>query len=169
MADYPKNYGRFADARVWSVGDKCVQCPDAEGADQKEVDEKYYASIKESQCDLVDEKRWTACLSHLTKAPTLEKPKITQIDGGWKVAPRTVSILVLDYYIRPTDGTFKYTIVAGNPQTGAGDFIQYDTTSTPLEWPETVLNYFLWKLSTRYGMFIGNQFLAQFSKQQDAA
>lgn len=174
--DYPKNYGRFATARVWTLGDQCVPCPDVDNGkckgyqSQEEVNQEYYANIREYEVDLVDDKRWGASLNHLTKMPTLKKPKITQIDGGWKVAPRDVSVLVLDYYIRPREGTFVYTITAGDPQTGAGDFIQYDAASSvQLEWPETVLNYFLWKLSTRYGLFIGNQFLSQFSKTQEAA
>ena len=78
--------------------------------------------------------------------------------------------IAFDWYKVPKEGTFVYTVVLGNPQTGAGDFIQYDAVnSIPLEWPETVLNYFLWKLATRYGIFIGNTFLAQFAKQQEDA
>lgn len=174
--DYPKDYGRFASAAVWSLKEQCVPCPDVDNGkckgykSQEEVNEEYYKNIQERQVDLIDEQRWKSCLTHLTKNPTLDNPKITQIDGGWKVAPRDVSILVLDYYIQPMEGTFKYSLVAGNPQTGAGDFIQYDAAaSTPLQWPETVLNFFLWKLATRYGLFIGNTFLSQFAKQQEAA
>lgn len=174
--DYPKNYGRFATARVWTLGDECVPCPNVDNGkckgyqSQQEVNEDYYQNIREYEVDLVDDKRWGACLNHLTKMPTLQKPKILQIDGGWRVAPRTVSVLVLDYYVRPRLGTFVYTVTAGNPQTGAGDFIQFDANaSVSLEWPETVLNYFLWKLGTRYGLFISNQFLSQFAKTQEAA
>lgn len=175
LVEYPDNYGRYASTRVFSINNDVVPCPDVDNGKcegfetQQEVNEEYYANILERTVDLIDEQRWAACLEHLTKNPTLKNPKITQIDGGWKVAPRTVSVLVLDYYIRPTEGTFKYTIAPGNPQTGAGDFIQYDPTSIPLQWPETVLNYFLWKLATRYGLFIGNQFLSQFSAQQEKA
>ncbi len=173
--EQPKNYDRWASARVWSIKEQCVPCPDVDNGkckgykNQEEVNEEYYANIKESVVDLIDEQRWAACLSHLTKMPTLTKPKMTQIDNGWKVTPRTVSIIVLDYYKQPRDGEFKYTVVPGNPQTGAGDFIQFDPTSLPLEWPDSVLNYFLWKLATRYGLFIGNTFLSQFAKQQEAA
>ena len=172
----PKNYGRWATARIWTVDGSCIPCGDAvngkskEFKSKEEVTEEYYSRIKEAEVDLVDNKRWAACLSHLTKNPTLEKPKMTQVDGGWRVAPRTVSVIALDWYKEPKEGTFVYTEVAGDPQTGAGDFIQYDAVnSVPLEWPATVLNYFLWKLGVRYGLFINNQFLSQFSEQKMTA
>lgn len=175
VAKYPGDYGRLASAAVWSLNDAAIPCPNVddgkcEGFEtQSEVDEKFYENIVERQVDLIDEKRWKACLTHLTKKPTLLRPKMTQIDGGWNLAPRTASVLVLDYYIVPTDGEFKYTVVPGDPQTGAGDFIQYDPSSTPLQWNSVVLNYFLWKLALRYGIFIGNTFLAQFAEKQKAA
>ena len=169
---YPKDYGRYASAAVWSIRNQCVPCPDVDNGKckgyktQEEVNEEYYRNIEERQVDLIDEQRWKACLTHLTKMPTIQAPKITQIDGGWKVAPKDVSIIVLDYYKVPAEGTFLYTVEPGNPQTGSGDYIIFNTSSVSLEWPETVLNYFLWKLAKRYGVFIGNQFLAQFSEQQ---
>lgn len=172
----PAKYGRFANAAVWTLGKKCVPCANVNNGkcagykEQQEINEEYYKNIKETQIDLVDLNRWQACLEHLTKKPTLDKPKMVQVDGGWRVAPRDVSIVVLYWYAEPRQGTFNYTVVPGNPQTGAGDFIQYDAaTSVELEWPETVLNYFLWKLATRYSIFIGNTFLSQFAKQQEAA
>jgi len=168
--NYPPNYGRFASAAVWSLNDQTVPCPESDDFEnQEEVDAKFYASVTEAPVDQIDEQRWKSCLVHKTKKPTLAAPKITQIDGGWKVAPREVSVIVLDYYTKPVDGTFKYTLVPGDPQTGAGDFIQYDPSSIPLEWNEVVLNYFLWKLATRYSIFIGNTFLAQFAEKQKTA
>lgn len=172
--NYPENYGRYASTRVFTINNECLPCKDVEGGacgngewkTDTEIAEEFYKSLVEVQCDLIDEQRWAACLNHLTKMPTLKAPKITQIDGGWKIAPRTVSVLVLDYYTRPIDGTFKYTISPANTDTGAGDEIIYDPTSVKLQWSESVLNYFLWSLAKRYGLFIGNEFLAQFSNEQ---
>jgi hypothetical protein len=176
VVDYPKNYGRFATASVWTLKENCVPCPDVNGGkcagykSKEQITEEYYSNIKEYTIDLIDAQRWGACLNHLTKSPKLSDPKMMQVDGGWRVAPRTVSIVVLYWYVQPREGTFVYTVTPGNPQTGAGDFLQYDANaSVPLEWPETTLNYFLWKLATRYGVFIGNTFLSQFAKQQEAA
>lgn len=173
---YPKNYGRYATASIWTINDRCVPCADVDNGKckglktQEEITEEYYKNVTEHQIDLVDIQRWTACLEHKTKKPSLKNPKMTQVNGGWNVAPRDVSIVVLYWYVQPKEGTFVYTVTPGNPQTGAGDFIQYDANaSVPLEWPETTLNYFLWKLAKRYGIFIGNTFLSQFAKQQEAA
>ena len=168
----PDTYSRWGTARIWTLGDKTIPCANVDGGkcegykSQEEINEEFYANIKEAEIDLIDDKRWAACLEHLTKMPTLAKPKTLQVDGGWRVAPRDVSIVALDWYKEPKEGTFKYTVVPGDPQTGAGDFIQYDPTSTPLEWPETVLNEFLWRLADRYGIFISNPTLSQLSKQQ---
>ncbi len=169
----PTNYGRFGSARIWTLDDQCVPCAEVDNGkckgwqSKEEVNEKFYENIKEAQIDLVDEQRWAACLEHLTKMPTLKRPKMTQIDDGWRVAPRTVSVVAFDWYKIPKEGTFNYTLVAGDPQTGAGDYIQYDAaSSTPLEWPETVLNYFVWYLGSRYGLFTQNAMILQFAEQQ---
>jgi hypothetical protein len=170
--DKPKDYGRWGSARIWTIKEQCVPCAEVDNGkcegwkSQEEINEEYYKNIEEAQIDLIDEQRWAACLKHLTKKPTLAKPKMTQIDGGWRVAPRTVSVVALDWYKVPKDGEFKYTIAAGNPQTGAGDYIIYDTSSQQLEWPEMVLNYFVWHLGSRYGLFTNNQLILQFAEQQ---
>lgn len=165
----PTGYGRWGSARIWTIKEQCVPCAESKGfKTQEEITAEYLSEIKEFPVDLVDEQRWAACLNHLTKSPTLSNPKMTQIDNGWRVAPRSVSIVALDWYKIPKEGTFIYTEVAGDPASGEGDYIQYDANaSTPLEWPESVLNYFLWKLAKRYGIFIGNTFLSQFAKQEE--
>jgi hypothetical protein len=169
----PSTYSRWASARIWTINEATVPCAEVDGGKckgyktQAEVTEDYLKNIKEAQVDLIDEQRWAACLEHLTKNPTLAKPKMTQIDGGWRVAPRTVSVIALDWYKEPANGTFNYTVTPGNPQTGAGDFIQYDANNnTPLEWPETVINYFVWNLGVRYGCFISDDSKIKFSKMQ---
>lgn len=177
--DPPKDYGRYASARIIVQGaDTCIRCAglvtDADqGAcsetdveSQEAVTQKYYENICERQVDKIDDQRWGAVCDHLTHKPTLQNPKITQIDGGFKVAPRSVSVVVLDYYIRPTDAVFGYVKAPGNVQTGAGDQIIFDPKSTPLQWPSTVVNEFLIRLGERYGLFTRDQFMAQASTQQ---
>lgn len=171
----PDNYGRFSSTRVIVTGNSCVPCKEVDNGDcangnfksEEELAEDYYDSIIERNVELIDNIKWAACLSHETKCPTFDKPKITQIDGGWKVAPRKISVVVLDYYVRPQKGTFQYTIAPGDTNTGAGDYLIYDAAnSKPLEWPETVINEFLWRLSERFGLFTQQQFVAAFSTQQ---
>lgn len=169
---FPKDYDRFSSARIIRHNDTCVPCPDVDGGacdgfkTQEEVTDKYFDGLKESRVELVDNQRWAACLDHLTKKPTLEAPKMVQTKSGWNVAPRKVSVIVLDWYKRPKEGTFRYTITPGNPQTGAGDFLVYDDAlSEKLEWEESIINEFIWRLGERFGLFTYNQFTAQISTQ----
>src|SRR5438105_5880762 len=138
----PAEYGRYASARIIVHGSACLPCKDVDNGDCEElvlkekeaVEQKYYESICERQIDKIDDQRWGAVCEHLTKQPTLLNPKITQIDGGFKVSPRNVSVVVLDFYVRPKVSTFRYTIAPGNIQTGAGDEIIYNKNlSEPLE------------------------------------
>lgn len=192
----PDDYGRFASARIILENGKCVacrqlehdkkddkaqgQCDQTNTETQEQINADYYDRICERQIDKIDNQRWGAVCQHLTKAPTLDNPKLTQIGQSvpgknsttvqqisFKVAPRTVSVVVLDYYIRPTPATFVYDKVPGDPQTGAGDQIIYKRSqSTPFQWPSTMINEFLIRLGERYGLFTRDQFVAQTSTQQ---
>lgn len=174
LLNNPKDYGRFSSARIIvHKGDKCVPCPDVDNGScegfktQEEVTDEYFDKLKQFTVDLIDNQKWAGCLEHLTKQPTLRKPKMTQYDVGWKVAPRKVSVIVLDYYKKPKEGTFVYTITPGNPVTGAGDFLVYnDQQSQKLEWPETVINEFVIRLGERFGLYTRDQFVSAFSSQQ---
>ncbi len=170
--EQPKDYGRFSAARILVHNGECLKCAEAESIfSQEEVNDKYFDKLEQAQVDLVDDQKWGACLTHLTKKPSLKKPKMTQVvvggKNGWNVAPRKVSAIVLDYYTRPKEGTFVYTITPGNTTSGDGDFLQYDAVkSEQLQWPETVINEFIWRLGERFGLFTRDQFIAAFSTQQ---
>jgi len=127
--------------------------------------DRYKAGIFEATITKVESSKWSACLEHETKCPTFEAPKLTQYKEGYKVAPRSVSVIVLDYYQKPKKAKFAYTIAPGNPQTGAGDYLIYNqAASTQLEWPETMIPYFLGKLQEKYAKFTGNTQLLQMAK-----
>lgn len=167
-------YGRFASARILVDGqnetapDKSVDNGQCDGlkSDEERTDE-YWNSLSENNVVLVDNQKWAACLKHLTKKPTLDNPKMVQIDGGFNVAPRQVSVIVFDYYVEPEKATFLYTISPGNIQTGAGDQIIYDAkNSTPLQWPDSVRNEFIVRLGEAYNVFTRQEFWAQFSNKQ---
>lgn len=167
---YPNDYGAYSSARILlyegkTVGDKdCETCgskPEADEEERYQMVEKYLNGLEEVDCSKVDNSKWAACLSHLTKGPTLNSPKMTQNKDGLIVAPRRVSVVVLDYYTTPVDATFKYTISPGNVQTGAGDQLIYDPTSVPLQWKESMINEFVIRLGERYGIFTRQQFLTQ--------
>ncbi len=176
--NYPEKYQRFATAKllVSQNGNCCPdqtindgKCSNGDFKSQEEINEAYYDTIKERLIEKIDTQRWSACLEHLTKNPTLESPKMTQVNNGFKVAPRQVSVVVLYYFVKPIEGTFKYTTSPGNVQTGQGDQIIYNqTASQPLNWPETVKPEFIWRLGEIYGAFTKDQFLTAFSSQQKA-
>lgn len=163
FAKKPPDYGRFASARIvvhkdLTLPDKSIDNGKCEGwKTQEEITEEYYNNIKEFRVTQVDNQRWGAFTEHLTKGPTLSKPGITQINDGFKVAPRKVSVIALDYYVEPTPATFKYTIAPGNPQTGSGDQVIYDPTSIPLQWPEQMRKEILEELRKWYSMYTRDQ------------
>jgi hypothetical protein len=175
--DKDKAYGRFSAARIIVAGKVCVPCKDVDGGKcsngdftpPEQLAEDYYNSIEQTDVDLIDNQKWGACNAHKTKKPTLGKPKMRQIENGFEVAPREVSVIVLDYYRPPKEATFVYTTSPGNEQTGAGDMIIYDQkASQPLEWPFNVRDEFLVRLTERYALFTKDNFLSQFSAQQKA-
>lgn len=152
IVELPEFYGRFATAKILINGTQTVpskdveegKCCNGEWKSDSELAEDYYKNTKEAAIQMVDNQRWSACLEHLTKYPTFEKPKMTQINNQYKVAPREVSVVIVDYYRRPKDATFVYTLATPNLNTGAGGQIIYNkTASIPFEWSQTVKNEFL--------------------------
>lgn len=175
--DVNKPYGRFAAARIIVEKGKCLpdknvdkgKCANGKFKSQDQITEEYYNLIGQFDVDMIDNQKWGACMAHKTKGPTLEKPKIRQIEGGFEVAPREVSVIVLDYYRPPKDATFIYTKTPGDVQTGAGDNIIYDkANSQPLEWPFNVRDEFIIELGIAYSLFTREQFLAQMGLQKKA-
>lgn len=184
LAKYPKDnagnliYGAYKSARSLQHKDHCVcdeesdvyqdgKCASAaDTAIQKQKRlEAYKDGIVEVTINKVGSSHWGACLTHETKCPTFENPKLTQFKDGFKVAPRQVSVIVLDYYRNPVPAKFAYAIAPGNTQTGAGDYLIYDqANSRPLEWPESMIPYFLDKLQKKYAKFTGNTNLFQMNK-----
>jgi hypothetical protein len=124
-------------------------------------------NIKEFKVQMIDNQRWSAYCEHLTKGPTLEKPGITQINDYFRVAPRKVSVVVIDYYVEPKEATFKYTLTPGNVQTGSGDMIIYDANaSQKLEWPEQVRQEIMEELKSWYIERTKDQIFSVISAQQ---
>jgi hypothetical protein len=172
----PIDYGRFSSMSIVFSGEKTYPNPDVDSGkcdgwmDKESAVEEYYSSLVYSDVKLIDNDKWSACLQHLTKMPTLNKPKATQINEQWQVAPRGVSVVVFSYYIQPSPAVFAYTIAAGNRQTGAGAQIIFDKNkSVNLSWPPTVKNEFIVRLGEAYGLFTREQFLTQYNGQKAVA
>lgn len=176
MTNYPEDYGAYSSARVVLFQGKfvgyedCETCgskPDQDEEERYQQVQRYLDGLVEHDVKKINNSKWGNCLSSETKPPTFEKPKITQVNKGFKVAPRGIPVIVLDYYINPAAATFEFTKVPGNPQTGAGDQIIYNkNTSVPFQWNKNVINEFLWRLGERFGIYTRDQFLAQYSNQK---
>ncbi len=178
----PKDYEYFASAKVFrrsgdtdtSVG--CSAFPVIDGRDGKPGDCKDALSaeemesasagaddsLKEYAIKKIPTDRWAAACNHVNLAPTINNAKCTQYDKGFKLAPKSLGIILLDYFRAPLPGTFDYTLL--NP--GAEDeYIQYNAgTSNPLEWKDTMLPEFLARLQKKYGRFVREQVIEQAGK-----
>jgi hypothetical protein len=172
----PTGYERFSSGRILVHNDdsKCIACQEVDEGkcdngtlDQEQINDEYLEGIVERQVDKISNIQWGACLEHLTKAPTFENPKMTQIDGGFKVAPRQVSVIVLDYYIKPAAATFAYDLTPFDAQTGSGAQVIYKKSeSQPLPWPTTMIPEFIDLLGSKYSTFVQDGFLSQSAAQE---
>lgn len=165
----PNDFGRFATMSIVHQGDKTYPSKDVnqgqcDGWEEEVNFNEYYESLSYSDVQMIDNQRWSACLQHIMKPPTLDNPKTTQINEKFQVAPREVSVVVLSYYIRPKTATLAYTLSPSNRQTGAGAQIIFNPKeSVDLDWPETLINEFVVRLGEAYGIFTREQFLTQVS------
>lgn len=106
------------------------------------------ANVEERQINLIDTQRWASCLNHYTKKPIWDNPKMTQFQGGFKVAPKGITSLLLYYLQTPTQAIFNYTV-------SSQDILIYQPVgSTQLQWSVQVLNIFLGNLVIKYGLYI---------------
>jgi hypothetical protein len=179
---YPVDYGRYSSARILVAGeetfpDEELDTCNCEGAsidpnERQESDfeklsrlEKFKDKITEYPINKIPNGKWGGALQHKTKKPTLEKPLITQYDKSFKVAPRNVSVIVLDYYVMPKPSLFAYTISPGNTITGQGDTIIYNKEkSVPLQWNESMIPRFISELKLKYGVVTRDPFMVQASQ-----
>ena len=179
IVEYPtkpgEEYGRFGSARLLLAGKLCVPCQDVDDGKccngdfetDAELANDYYNTVCETQIEKIDNQRWPSVLQHLTKRPTISNPKMTQIGNSFKVAPREVSVVILNYYVQPKYATFKYTLSPANLQNGSGDAIIYNkAASQPLEWPYTVKNEFLSLLKDYYISFTRDSLFQQINQSQ---
>lgn len=173
---YPEDYGYFSSARILANVDiKCGcavdgkefvdgndgTCKAYEDEDYKEIAERNKgAGLCELSVTKVPNQMWGAACDNSFKKPTVTSVIITQWDGGFKVAPRNLGIIILDYLKVPRKAVFGYTL-------GPDDNIVYNAgTSTQLEWGESVKGEFLARLQKRYGMFVREEFVYAASESE---
>jgi len=169
LLPFPDNYGYFSSCRVLvdeSTGCGCMMsgqpifdtksgvCKGWEDPDYKEIRDKYQGQdlCEVSVTKIPNQQFGSACTS-VFKKPTIKAPIITQFEGGFKVAPRKLGVLVLDYFKQPVTCVFGYTL-------GPNDEIIYNpATSVQPEWSAALKPYFLAELQKRYGMFVREDFV----------
>lgn len=155
----PLDYAYYSSLRVFIHADQKSGCLceeydilDSDGAcgkyedpDFKEIREKNKGqSVGEGRAVKVDNQRWGSAINHRRKKPILEQPVITQINGGFKISPKGIGIVVLDYIRYPVSPVFAYT-------TNTDGTVNYDlANSTQLDWPVQVKNIFLARLKMKY-------------------
>lgn len=170
LVQFPADYTYFANMKIIRQKDEFIcgcqeQLPiiDGDGNCKQFVDPDYAAlaakyagnNMVEKIVYLIDNQRWERALTHYTKGPSFDAPMVTQFDGGFKIAPKGISIVVLDYFRLPVDALFAYTV-------GDGDTVVYDAgASTQLEWTNAIQNEFLVRLEKYYGLAVQDQTILQ--------
>lgn len=161
----PAGYARFSGMSIL-VTPEGETCEDS-GGDDENRESDYLENISRVSVELIDSMRWDSCLQHETKKPTLGKPKTTFMSEAFRVAPRSITSVILDYYIEPEDAVFAYTVTPVDNRDGEGGVIVFDKSrSRNLPWPETMKNEFIVRLGESYGLFTRDSLMTQFSTQQ---
>lgn len=172
----PEDYGHFSSARIL-IGDDgkgcaCSELPTIDGAtgkckvipghiddpdEQKAAEIQANASRVEVAINKIDNSRWGAVFQHPRRKPTVTNPYLTQFEKGFKVAPKGVGMIVLDYLRKPKTATFAYTLDANE------NMIYNKAGSVPVDWTDLMVDEFLKRLLVRYGTYTQQPFLIQAS------
>lgn len=167
----PKDYEYFSSAYILLPvgGDRGVMTSGLDCMDSKTGEMKKYvdpddvereklqagANLSEQSIEKVDNTRWGSVAGHKINKPSLLRPFMTQIDGGFKVIPKEVGIIRLNYLRLPQACVFGYTI-------GTDDQIIFNSAaSKDLEWSTVMTNEFIARLTLRYAKFTGNELMYQ--------
>lgn len=168
---YPADYEYFSSARIMSRKDNGKICARSGCDFIKDTDKDgravtyrwndpdlqalrakaEQAELAELPVQLVDNQVWASVLEHETKGPTMARPYINQFEGGFRIAPAGIGIIVLDYLRTPRSAIFAFT-------PGTGDTVIYDKpNSQQLEWTGIVENEFLSRMAMKYAIYTRNE------------
>jgi hypothetical protein len=156
VISYPKEYGFFARASLNFNEEKKCGClsDDAEvlidgeckaytDPDLEALRNKFSGDYVQHKITKVHNQRWDAALRSAFDKPTPKNPLITQFDGGFKIAPKNLGVVRMDFFRNPKTPDMVYTTVSNE--------LQYDQVgSTQLEWRDSMLPEFLSRLEKRY-------------------
>lgn len=160
---YPLDYRYFSSLRFFSreqQGSGCI-CSDFKmlGSDADQdycrefTEEEKAESVKsvdlwENEIEKVDNQRWGAVCSHQIIPPSTKNPYCTQYDQGFKIMPKEIGIVILDYIALPKRPRFYYTLDKKHN-------IICDTSKPiiDLQWGEEMLPELISRLKKDYGSF----------------
>jgi hypothetical protein len=120
-------------------------CRGYDDPDFREIRELFKGnSVGETKATKVDNNRWGSALGHKLKKPSWNRVLITEVEGGFKVVPKGMGIVLLDYYRYPTKAFFAYT-------TNPDGSVNYNLAgSTQLDWPLQAKPMFLALIKQRF-------------------
>jgi hypothetical protein len=156
-------YQYFASARIRLFQNQCYadnelafKAKDVIDQDEREqliLDAE--SNIEEIGITKKTNNRWEAITRRKTNKPSFDKPYCTRFDGGLKVAPKNIGVIILDYFRMPAEATFEYTVINEGLES---EYIQYNgSSSKPLEWPATLRAKFIARLKQKYAGMTGDQ------------
>lgn len=180
LIKFPPDYDYFAAARSYRRGEEFCGVCDAEtvdgrnGTDQATcpyMDEEEVQAAQDATddrtCELkitkVPTAKWGSICERKTLKPSLKAKEwrayCTQFDKGLKLIPKGIGIVVVDYFRKPAEATFEYTIKNANTE---DEYIEFNAnTSIGLEWDRKLLPEFIARLEKKYGKATGNQQFVQ--------
>lgn len=166
---YPIDYEFFASASIILQKQKVVAAEGLNLIDQNgfirnagDLSEDFFVDsdieYTEVPIEKFDAGKWAHFLKDENDGPSNDGPGITQIDEGFKIEPRGIGVVKLAYYRAPVKPVFAYTTI----KTEVDVYLQYDKdASTQLEWSDTMIPAFLYKMGLRMGLKTNDKIAAQ--------
>jgi hypothetical protein len=158
---YPKDYRRFSSLRFFSkkengTGCLCGDMPvmDDEGSCAEFTEEQKAEMLNseqlcENEIEMVPNQNWGSVCKHELIGPSMELPYATQYDKGFKVLPKGIGIVVLDYIAIPERPKMFFS------EDGRHNITCLPTSSTLL-WGDEMIPELLARLKKRYSAFTRN-------------
>jgi len=158
---YPKDYRRILSLRYFTkkqngTGYMCSDLPlmDKEGnckplTEEEKAEAKNTEELCENSIEIVDNQRWGSICEHELIGPSMEFPYATQLDSGFKILPKKIGYVVLDYIAIPERPVFKFSRDARHNITCL-------PASTSIKWGEEMIPEIMARLKIRYSAFTRN-------------
>jgi hypothetical protein len=179
----PDGYSRIGSIRVYRRGQQAcgisgnttidcncneAHCPSLIDADEAaQFEQAQDDQIQEVEVVRVDSARWSALAKRQTKGASFDAPKCTLFDEGFKIAPKRLGVVVVDFFRLPVEPVFNYKIINQGTEIEQIQFVE--AGSVHLEWDATLMPEFLARLETMYGTFIRNSGLVRQGEADKAA